>query len=149
MKKAIGFPILALIVFFGCYIQNSTTQAKGELTEIIVNTKKALASVTQNTFCLHVRYSNNFYYLYSENYAEGWVTEGDCNTDGPRRSVENIGLGWHYKGEGQSNKQCSGSDSCSFSERNYGIGKTIECVVAAAHDGNLSAYNTTDPIGCR
>lgn len=139
--KSTSIATLVLLVA-GCAIQPPTTK------EFKIESRSAAATTLTNPFCLHVKYNNNYYYFYSENYAEGWVTDGRCEGDGPRRSVESIGLDWRYSGEGLSGKQCSNTESCSFSERNYGIGKTIQCSGSSARDGNQSAHATTDQLGC-
>lgn len=141
-----SFAVLAVSLMFGCTPQAPSTQ----VTKIESSTlpSPAEAGVLANPFCLHVKYQNNYYSLYSENYAEGWVTDGRCDVDGPRRSVQSIVLAWRYKGESLSSKQCSSADFCSFSERNYGIGKTIECSSSRARDGNQSAHATTDHVSC-
>lgn len=109
-------------------------------------TRKGVMTVGQ--WCLHVKYRNNFYYFYSENYAEAWTTAGSCEVGGARINVNGMGLSWRYKGESLSSKGCSNTSQCDFSERNYGIGKTIACASARASLGTSRAFATTDIIGC-
>lgn len=145
MKSIILITIFSTLLF-ACSPQQSTSrELKIQSSSLSSNAQVKLST---SPFCLHVKFNNNYLYLYSENYAEGWVTDGACEADGSKRAVENIGIGWRYKGEGQSNNQCANSESCSFSERNYGIGKTIECAASSAKDGNQSAHVTTDGTAC-
>lgn len=147
MKSSLFILLCITMLSIGCTKKDSTTN------EVKFDSSSLAAANHNETkatpFCLHVRYRNNYYYLYSENYAEGWITDGACSLNGPRRSIQNIGLGWRYRGQSQDNKQCTNVDSCSFSEKNYGIGKTIECSASTARDGNQSAHATTDPVACR
>lgn len=100
------------------------------------------------SFCLTVLYNNNFYYLYSENYVEGNTTEGDCDSKGPRTNI-GIALNWRYRGEGLQSKACDNNTSqCDWSERNYGVGKSIECVSGSAGRNGAKAWVSTDPVAC-
>ncbi|MFG1187895.1 hypothetical protein [Xanthobacter aminoxidans] len=99
------------------------------------------------TFCLTVLYRNNYYYYYSENYAEANTTDGPCESNGPRTDM-NIALNWKYNGDRLQGKSCDNTSQCDFSERNYGIGKKIDCASATAGRNGWSARVSTDPVSC-
>lgn len=101
------------------------------------------------SYCAHVRYHNVYAYFYSENYAEAWATEGDCGASEQRFQVDTIRLGFRYKGEGLRTKQCNGTDSCQFSERNWGTGKEINCAAATLNYRERRAEVSSNPAECR
>lgn len=140
----LGFSLIVGLAVAGCATQAPTFKE--------VRTQSARTSevgaAAGGPFCLHVKYHNNWYYAYSENYAEAWVTDGACEAGGPRRAVQALSMNYRYKGEGLGGKNCPGADSCSFSERNYGIAKEIECASGSASDSGWGAHYSTDPIGC-
>lgn len=101
-----------------------------------------------NPFCIHVKFHNNYALVYSENYAEAWATDGTCEAGGTKRAVQRIVVSWRYNGESLRSSECASAESCSFSERNYGIGKTIKCAGGGATDGNWSGSTSTDRVAC-
>jgi hypothetical protein len=141
-----GVITLSIWLVAGCAIQAPSIKELQIQSETLPS--PAQDNVSGNQFCLHVKYSNTYLYLYSENYAEGWVTDGSCSVAGARRAVQTIGLNYRDKDEGLNGKKCLNAESCSFSERNYGIGKTIVCASTIARDGFLSAQVTTDHVSC-
>lgn len=145
MVQLIVSMFAAILFVSGCANQMPSTKEQKVQGTSVAGIERNLSS---NQFCLHVKYSNNYFYFYSENYAEGWVTDGSCNAEGGRRPVAITAVGYRYKGEPLQGLTCRNSADCSFSERNYGMGKTIECASASAQDGNLSARVSTDPISC-
>jgi hypothetical protein len=94
--------------------------------------------------CINVKYHNNYYLLYSENYAESWVSV--CGTD-QRIDVQEVGVGHKYTNDRYSGNGCSNTSSCSFSERNYGNAKTIECATGSVKDPRVGSGFVTTPEG--
>ncbi|MNQ80221.1 hypothetical protein D3C85_951890 [compost metagenome] len=151
MKQLMAFLIIASAALNGCvgpasnttkYIKIDSSQAARDPTLPPEDTP------FPKPFCLHIKYSNNYFYFYSENYAEAWITDGACSPEGKRRNIDSIGVVWRYSGQGTNSKLCKATDSCSFSERNYGIGKTINCVSGTGTHRGLTISTSSDPYGC-
>lgn len=105
--------------------------------------------VTGQPFCLHLRYSNEFYVAYSDSRTEAWVTEGSCASNGARRPVEGLRVSWWNDWyDTQRNRQCLRTDSCRMNDQNLVEGRNIRCASAQARDGNQSAFITTDQTVC-
>jgi hypothetical protein len=146
MKSAMLALLCASFLVAGCSTRAPTL---GEIEIDSTSTSTPESALNGGPFCLHIKYKNNWYYYYSENYAEASITDGACASPGSARQIEHIGLGWRYKGESESNKQCASTSICTFSERNYGVAKEINCVAASARDGNWSAHASTDHVACQ
>lgn len=116
-----------------------------------VTLSPALAQgVVAKPFCLHLRYSNDFYVLYSDNRTEAWITDGPCSdAQGARRRVAHIRLSWwHDWYDTQSNRQCLDHDICRMNDTQVIEGRNIRCASAQARDGNQTAFLTTDHTRC-
>lgn len=108
--------------------------------------------VVSPPFCLHIRYRNTFYGLYSDTRAEAWTTEGPCASTGARRVVDKLLLGWRHDAPWdtqQQQRQCMRTDVCSNHAQDVIEGKNMRCVMARATDGNQSAYLSSDQTACR
>jgi hypothetical protein len=100
-------------------------------------------------FCLHLRYSNAFYVGYSDSRTETWVTDGSCASKGARRALESVRVSWWYDWDDtQSNRQCLNADGCRINEQNAIMGRNIRCASAQAHEGNQTAFVSTDHAVC-
>lgn len=136
---------LAAAALAGCVIQRPVP-VEMKVDSVPLSSPAGSAS---EPFCLHLRFDTRRYYLaYSENAVEAWVTGGSCSSNGARRGVESINLGWRYKWEGLSGKQCTQQDSCALGEKNVVLGKVFECAMVTARDGEQSAHLSTDQVGC-
>ena len=151
--NAIKYLMLSAIYVFltGCMGPGSNTNK--EVMVSVVRDREAPRFPPEDTpfpkpYCLHIKYNNNYFYYYSENYAETWVTDGPCSPEGGRRSLEAIGVAWRYEGQAARSKLCANTDSCSFSERNYGIGRTIFCSSGTATSKGRTTRLSSDPFSC-
>lgn len=106
--------------------------------------------VTAKPFCLHLRYSNEFYVAYSDSRTEAWITEGACSDpNGAKRAVEGLRLSWWNDWyDTQTNRQCLQTDACRMNDQNVIEGRNIKCASAQARDGNQTAFLTTDHAAC-
>lgn len=106
--------------------------------------------VTAKPFCLHLRYTNEFYVAYSDSRTEAWVTEGPCSdANAAKRSVEGLRLSWWNDWyDTQTNRQCLQTDACRMNDQNVIEGRNIKCASAQARDGNQTAFLTTDHAVC-
>jgi hypothetical protein len=100
-------------------------------------------------FCLHLRYTNAFWVAYSDAVTEAWVTDGSCASQGARRAVDAVRLGWWQDGDTvQLNRQCLRAEGCRVSEQNLVVGRHIRCASAVAQEGNQTAFLTTNHNAC-
>lgn len=144
MKKNLLISI-AIITLLGCSAQRQTKEK-----EINADSTTILgAEVSANSFCLHVKFHSNDYFFYQENYAEGWITDGKCSTNGPRRSVQSINLRWHYTDNHKDSKQCYNTEMCAVDDRRYNWRKVMDCSAATANDGGWTATASTDRSKCQ
>ncbi len=107
------------------------------------------AGVVGQPFCLHLRYRNHFFPMYSDAQAEAWVSDGSCASKGPARSVGKLRLSWWYDWQdAQANRQCLLSARCRVDEQHIVLGRNIRCASAQATDGPHTAFITTDQAVC-
>lgn len=106
--------------------------------------------VVATPFCLHLRYSNEFYVAYSDSRTEAWTTEGHCGDEkATRRPVETLRLSWWNDWyDTQTNRQCLQTDACRMNDQNVVEGRNIKCASAQARDGNQTAFITTNQSVC-
>ncbi len=106
--------------------------------------------IVAKPFCLHLRYSNEFYVAYSDSRTEAWVTEGRCDSaKADKRRVDGIRLSWWNDWyDTQTNRQCLDADACRMNDQNVVEGRNIRCASAQARDGNQTAFLTTDHTVC-
>lgn len=105
--------------------------------------------VTANPFCLHLRLVGAFYLAYSERQVESWITEGTCSAEGTPRAVDQLRMNWRFQGyDTQRSRQCMNASACRSSERDIIEGRALRCASAVAHQGNQTAFLTTDVVGC-
>ncbi|MEY2843374.1 MAG: hypothetical protein RI920_1411 [Pseudomonadota bacterium] len=107
------------------------------------------AGLVGKPFCLHLRYHNHFFPMYSDAQAEAWVSEGSCASKGPTRSVGTLRLSWWYDWEDtQSNRQCLQAERCSMDQQHVVLSRNIRCAATQAADGPHTAFITTDHAVC-
>jgi hypothetical protein len=106
--------------------------------------------VTAKPFCLHLRYSNEFYVAYSDSRTQAWVTEGRCDSSTvAKRRVDGVRLSWRNDWyDTQTHRQCLDTDACRMNDQNVVEGRNIRCASAQARDGNQTAFITTDQAVC-
>jgi hypothetical protein len=113
-------------------------------------TPELAQGITAKPFCLHLRYSNEFYVAYSDSRTEAWVTDGRCDSaPADKRRVDGIRLSWWNDWyDTQTNRQCLNTDGCRMNDQNVVEGRNIRCASAQARDGNQTAFVTTDHAVC-
>ncbi|TAK85761.1 MAG: hypothetical protein EPO09_20075 [Aquabacterium sp.] len=113
-------------------------------------TPELAQGITAKPFCLHLRYSNEFYVAYSDSRTEAWITEGRCDSaKADKRRVDGIRLSWWNDWyDTQTNRQCLDTDACRMNDQNVVEGRNIRCASAQARDGNQTAFITTDHAVC-
>jgi hypothetical protein len=107
------------------------------------------AGLSGKPFCLHLRYRNHFFPMYSDARAEAWVSDGTCASKGPARPVGTLRLSWwHDWQDAQNNRQCLQSSRCGIDEQHIVLGRNIRCAATQATDGPHTAFITTDQAVC-
>lgn len=105
--------------------------------------------VVATPFCLHLRYSNQFFVAYSDARTEAWITDGTCATNGARRAVDSLRLSWRDDWyDTQNTRQCLQTDACRINEQNVIEGHNVRCASAQARAGNQTAFVSTDQARC-
>ena len=137
--------LIAVFILSGCLAQRQTIKK-----EINADSTPILREgVSTNSFCLHVKFHSNDFIFYQENYAEGWITDGRCTTNGPRRPVQSINLRWHYTDNHKDSKQCNNTEICAVDDRRYNWRRIMDCSAATANDGGWTATASTDRSKCQ
>ncbi len=105
--------------------------------------------VSSPPFCLHLRFTGQFYVAYSERQVESWITEGRCDSEGAPRAVDQLRMNWRFQGyDTQRSRQCMNATGCRSQERDVIEGHALRCASAMAQQGNQTAFLTTDVVGC-
>ncbi len=140
----IPFALLLVALVAGCANRQPT------LSEMRIQARRTADAATSPAlpFCLHIKYANEFKYVFTQNDAQAWVTDGSCEADGPRRAVAELVVRWRYRYDSFGSKACTAADTCSLSEQNFGEGKTLSCVSGSARDGGYTAIASTDGYAC-
>lgn len=141
--------IPALLSFTACTLRPPASSEELMIDSVTL-TPDLAQGVTGKPFCLHLRYSNEFYVAYSDSRTEAWITDGQCSeTGGARRPVESLRLSWRNDWyDTQTNRQCLQTDTCRMNDQNVIEGRNIRCASAQARDGNQTAFLTTDHAVC-
>lgn len=146
-------PTLTLAAL-ACALAACTLRPPESSEELMVDsvtlTPELAQGITAKPFCLHLRYSNEFYVAYSDSRTEAWVTEGRCDSaKADKRRVDGIRLSWWNDWyDTQTNRQCLDTDACRMNDQNVVEGRNIRCASAQARDGNQTAFLTTDNAVC-
>jgi hypothetical protein len=123
--------------------------AEEQMVDSVTLSPDVARGVVAPAFCLHLRYSNTFLVGFSDSRTEAWVTDGRCASKGARRELESIRVSWWYDWDDtQSTRQCLQADGCRVNEQNALIGRNVRCASAQAHEGNQTAFVTTDHAVC-
>ena len=149
MKPLTALLIAALAILLTACTLRPPQSGEERMIDSVALSPELSQGVVATPFCLHLRYSNKFFVIYSDTHSEAWVTDGTCATNGARRSVEGLRLSWwndwHHAHE---HRQCDGVDTCRVSAQNVVEGQNIRCASAQARDRNQTAFITTDQTVC-
>ncbi len=95
-------------------------------------------------YCLTVKFDNNNFYFYSEVYAQAWVTHGTCESEGSTLRVPGtLRLEYLLNGGQVQSINCDAKAVCAYSERFYGIGRTLRCASAVSASDFTSTQAST------
>ena len=135
-----------LLLVAGCANRQPT------VSELKIDSNRAVnAAATSSSslpFCLHIKYSNEYKYVLTENNAQAWVTDGSCDADGPQRNVAELVVRWRYQHDQLGTRSCTAAAECSLNEQTYGEGRRLSCVSGSARDGGFEAGVSTDWYAC-
>jgi len=140
---------LVLITMMGCASKSDESGQEVRVDSVPLPLDKS-STDTGRPFCLHVRFENRAYLAYSNSHSKAWITDGRCDSAGPRRSVESMRLIWTYDtADNTSSRSCFAMDNCQFNERNIVVQRQLQCAAASAKDGQQAAVLSTNPALCR
>ncbi|RTL26711.1 MAG: hypothetical protein EKK47_20655 [Burkholderiales bacterium] len=141
--------VLAAAALTACTLRPPASSEEMMIDSVSLSPELA-RGVVAKPFCLHLRYSNEFYVAYSDSRTEAWTTEGQCGDEkATRRLVESLRLSWWNDWyDTQTNRQCLQTDACRMNDQNVVEGRNIKCASAQARDGNQTAFITTNQAVC-
>lgn len=142
-------PLLAITLVAGCALRPPQSSETQHIDSVTLH-NDLVKGIGGKPFCLHLRYTNRYWGLYSDTRAESWATDGPCSSEGAPRPVETLRLSWWFDWhDAAEHRQCLSSDACRTHTQHVVLGRHIHCASAQARDGNQTAFLSTNHQQCR
>lgn len=144
----LAFLALMACALGGCMLRPPSSSEETQIDSSMPPQATAVG-IEGKPFCLHLRYRNHYWPMFSDDQAEAWVSDGSCASKGPARAVASLRVSWWYDwADAQRNRQCTMAERCSADEQHVVIGFNVRCAAAQAMDGPHTAFIATDSTRC-